>query len=69
MSHTAYLARQVALRKLGRLFALLDDAVTRGELDEAKRLLVEVRGALAIARDSELGASNLNPPSDEADGR
>jgi hypothetical protein len=66
---TANLARQVALRKLGRLFARLDDAVTRGELDEAKTLLVDVRAALAVARESELGAPNLNPSSDDVDSR
>jgi hypothetical protein len=58
--------RQDALRKLGRLFALLDEAVTQGELDRAKNLLVDVRATLSVARDNELGASNLNP-SDEID--
>jgi hypothetical protein len=53
--------RQHALRKLGHLFALLDQAVTRGELDHAKNLLVEVRKTLSVARENELGASNLNP--------
>jgi hypothetical protein len=59
--------RQLALRKLGRLFALLDDAFVRGELDRAKTLLVEVRATLTVARDSELGASVLNP--DDAESR
>jgi hypothetical protein len=67
--HPANLARQVALRKLGRLFARLDSAVTRGELEEAKSLLVDVRAALAVARQSELGAPNLNPPSDDVENR
>ena len=68
-AHTANLARQVALRKLGLLFARLDDAVTRGELEEAKTLLVDVRAALAVARQTELGASNLNPASDDVESR
>jgi hypothetical protein len=69
MTHnTGNAVRQTALRKLGRLFALLDEAVTRGELDRAKSLLVDVRATLSVARENELGASNLNP-SDEIDSR
>jgi hypothetical protein len=64
--HGNNVVRQDALRKLGRLFALLDEAVTQGELDRAKSLLVDVRATLSVARDNELGASNLNP-SDEID--
>jgi hypothetical protein len=60
-------ARQVALRKLGRLFARLDNAVTRGALDEAKALLTEVRSTLSEARESEFGATNLN--SDDVESR
>jgi hypothetical protein len=59
--------RQNALRKLGRLFVQLDEAVTKGELDDAKTLLIEVRATLSVAREAELGASILNP-SDEIDG-
>jgi len=62
-------ARQIALRRLGRLFALLDGAVTRGDLDVAKSLLVEVREALRAAKEAELGATNLNATSDETERR
>jgi hypothetical protein len=68
MSHiTGSTARQLALKRLGRLFALLDDAVTGGDLETAKSLLAEVRAALAVARETELGAVVLN--TDDVEGR
>jgi hypothetical protein len=54
-------ARQLALRKLGLLFARLDEAYSTGELDLAKELIEDVRSALNEARRSELGADNMHP--------
>ena len=53
--------RQLALRKLGLLFARLDEAYSNGEIGRANELIDDVRSALNEARQSELGADNMHP--------
>jgi len=55
-------ARLIALRKLGKLFARLDDAYAKGESERAKELIADVRSALNEAQQNELGAHSMHAP-------
>jgi phage tail tape-measure protein len=57
--------RRVALSNLGRLFAQIDRAITRGDFSEAKAMLRDVSGWLHEAQATEVEESSLEPRESE----
>jgi hypothetical protein len=57
--------RRVVLSNLGRLFARIDVAITRGNFGDAKAMLRDVRGWLHEAQATEVEDSPLEPRESE----